>query len=150
MEPPFLVTNDDLVSTMLTPRFCIREQHGLRAAKFRLIGDLSRLWVNHATSMSDAYPPQSIDHLLAMCRLLGMIGARDLKLRIADFANAYKTTPIHGCSRAVAHVVFASLADNGIYMRRVSLFNLSASARRRKIGGALLLAFNFPRGSFSL
>ena len=119
MEPPTLVTNDDIVSTVISPRFCIREQHGPCPAKFRLIDDLSRSWVNHVTSMSDTYRPQSIDHLLAMCRLLGLSGAHDLKLRSVDFANAYKTIPVHVMSRSVAHVVFANPADNGIYKARV-------------------------------
>ena len=119
MEPPTLVTKDDILSTVLSPGFCIREQHGICPAKFRLIGDLSRSWANQVTSMSDTYRHQSIDHLLAMCRLLGLSGAHDLKLWSVDFANAYKTIPVHELSRSVAHVVLANPADNGIYKARV-------------------------------
>ena len=119
LEPPSLVTDVDIVSTVLSPRFCIREQHGLNPAKFRLIDDLSRSWVNHVASMSDTYRPQSIDHLLAMCRLLGLSGAENLKLWSVDFANAYKTIPVRDLSRSVAHVVFANPADNGVYKARV-------------------------------
>ena len=119
LEPPTLVTDEDVLYTVLSPRFCIREQHGLNPAKFRLIDDLSRSWVNHVTSMSDTYRPQSIDHLLAMCRLLGLSGAHDVKLWSVDFANAYKTIPVHDSSRSVAHVVFGNPADTGIYKARV-------------------------------
>ena len=69
LSRPVRVTLLDLKTRILSPRFCISETHGLSAAKFRLIDDLSRSWVNQTTSLSDTYRPQTLGYLLSLCRL---------------------------------------------------------------------------------
>ena len=52
LSRPARVSLRDLKTRILSRRFCISETHGVSAAKFRLIGDFSRSWVNQIASLS--------------------------------------------------------------------------------------------------
>ena len=91
MSMPTPATPFDRSHTVLSPRFCISEQHGAQATKFRVIGDLSRSLANAAVGAVDTYFPQDLDTFMVLARLRHTYGASNLRMWSVDFPNAYKT-----------------------------------------------------------
>ena len=57
LSKPTPVTLNDRNEMVLSPRFCISEQHGGKHSKFRVVDDLSRSLVNSTSDTSDTYCP---------------------------------------------------------------------------------------------
>ena len=119
LSRPVIGSQLDLKTRILSPRFCISETHGLSAAKFRLVGDFPRSRVNQITSLSDTYRPQTLDFLLALCRLQASQGGVGLKVWSVDFTNAYKTIPVHRGSADVSGIMLFNPVDGFIRRARV-------------------------------
>ena len=91
MSEPTPVAKTDLDSTILSPRFCIAEHHGIQEPKFRLIDDLTKSNVNKTVQMSETYCPQGVDSFVALTRIQHVNGDVDLKQWSVDFPHSYKT-----------------------------------------------------------
>ena len=90
LSGPKLVTKFDKSNAILSPRFCIRERHGVQEVKYRVIDDLTKSRVNIAVEMADTYFPQDIDTFMVIARLNHTYGAENLRMWSVDFPNAYK------------------------------------------------------------
>ena len=90
LSKPTPITLDDTNKTLLSPRFCISEQHGKQQAKFRVVDDLSRSQANSTADTSDTYCPENMDVLVTQSRTFANLGRTDLKAWSVDFPNAYK------------------------------------------------------------
>ena len=128
LSKPFPVTKHDLSNTILSPRFCISEQHGLQEQKFRAIDDLSRSEVNATAHMADTYCPQDLVALVAHVRALSHVGAVDIRAWSVDFSNAYKTIASHEASNEAATVCFVKPTDNR--PRKAQILVQSLGSRR--------------------
>ena len=116
---PQVVDIDGLLNVIMSPRFCILEQHGTQAPKFRSVECLAKSRANLLTELVDTYRPQRHDYLLALCRLLAKHGAEGLEMWSLDFPNACKAIPVRPRSDDVANVVFANPGDGKAYRARV-------------------------------
>ena len=90
LSKPSPVSRADVNLAVLSPRFCIAEQHGLQQPKFRVIDDLSRFHVNSTADTTDTYCPENLDTLVTQARTLANLGRTDLKAWSVGFPNAYK------------------------------------------------------------
>ena len=113
---PTPITTNDSRSIILSPRFCIAEQHGLKEAKFRLIGEFSRSNVNKTVQMADTYCPQGIDSFVALTRIQSANGVSDLKQWPIDFPHAYKTIALHPSSSEAAHICFVNTPPSLLFL----------------------------------
>ena len=119
MPDPTPVTEFDKKSTILSPRVCISEHHGLQGPKFRLIDDLTESNVNKTVQMSEKYCPQGLDSFVASKRIQHSNGAVGLKQWPVDFSHAYKTIATHPSSAEAAHICFLNPAGNWPYKCRM-------------------------------
>ena len=62
LSRPTPVTQNDRTNTIMSPRFCISEQHGTQAPKYRVIDDLSKSKVNATVGTHDTYCPRIWTH----------------------------------------------------------------------------------------
>ena len=79
-----------LNETPITPRFCIREQHGNQPAAFRVIDDLKRSKINATLSQKDTYWPEAIGRFFALVRQLSKTCRTKIVAWAGDFHKAYK------------------------------------------------------------
>ena len=115
------VTKQDLSNTVLSPRVCISEQHGLREQKFRVIDDLYRSEVNATDHMTDTYCPKDLDTLVAQVRALSQVGADNLRAWSVDFSNDYKTIAFHESPNEAATICFVNPTDKLPYKAQILL-----------------------------
>ena len=111
ISEPIPVTKSDRLNTILSPRFCIREQQGLQEEKYRVIDDLTKSHVNMDVGMEDTYCPKSLGAFMALARLLHTYGAKNLRIWSVDFPNAYKTIRTNETSPIVSHVRIVNPTD---------------------------------------
>ena len=111
-EPPTANAGRDDV---LSPRFCISEQHGLQKHRYRLIGDLAMSHFSLPVGAGDAYFPHDLDAIVAMGRLQSKHGASDMRIWPADFSNAYKIHILHVDSEEDPYVGFTNSANTRPY-----------------------------------
>ena len=119
LSEPAPAPNSDLRDTILSPRFCISEHHGVQEPKFRLIDDLAKSNVDKTVQMSETYCPQSPDSSVALTRLQNIDGADGLKQWSVDFPRAYKTIALHPSSSEDAYISFLNTIDNRPYKSRI-------------------------------
>ena len=112
LSEPTHVTESDLDSTILSPRFCISEHHGIQEQKFRPIGDLTKSNVNKTVRMSETYFPHGLDSFVALTRPHRVNGAEDLKQWDVDFPHAYKTIAPQPSSAEADRICFSNPVDN--------------------------------------
>ena len=134
LSRPARVSLLDLKTRISSPRFCISETHGLSATKFRLVGDFTRSWVNQIASLSDTYRPQTLDYLLALCRLQPIQGGAGLKIWPVDFTNAYKTIPVHRGSSDVSGIMLFNPFNGFIYRDSVIVQPFGSRSAPKKRG----------------
>ena len=118
LSKPTPVTQHDRTFTVLSPRFCISEQHGTQEPKYRVIDDLSKSMVNMTVGESDTYCPQDLDTFMVLTRLQHIHGAKNLRMWSLDFPNAYKTIGLNETSKEVAHICFINPTDKRPYKAR--------------------------------
>ena len=80
LSRPTPVTQNDRTNTIMSPRFCISEQHGTQEPKYRVIGDLSKSKINATVGASDTYCPQDLDTFMVLARLRRKYGASNLRM----------------------------------------------------------------------
>ena len=119
LSEPVPVTAFDRSNTVLSPRFCIAEQHGNQEPKFRLIDDFSKSRVNDTVHSAETYCPEDLDSFVAIARLQHHHGARNLKAWSVDFSHAYKTIALHPDSTDAAFICFTNPNDNLPYKSRI-------------------------------
>ena len=119
LSEPAPVTNLDLQTAALSPRFCIAEQNGFREPKYRLIDDLAKSLVNGAFGSSETYCPHGIDSFVALSRLQASYGANQLRARPVDFSHAYKTIALHPGSADASYSLFANPNHDRPYKSRI-------------------------------
>ena len=119
LSKPVPVTRSDLSQTVMSPRFCIAEQHGLQEPKYRVIEDLSRSFVNSTADTTDTYFPQSLGTLVAQVRTIAKLGASDFKAWSVDFPNAYKTIGLRESSKGASSVCFVNPHTNAPRKARI-------------------------------
>ena len=119
LTKPSPISQNDRTNTILSPRFCISEQHGNQQQKFRVIGDLTKSQVNQAAQASDTYCPQDLDMFMVLARLQHRYGAKKLRMWSVDFSNAYKTIGLNKASREAAHICFTNPTSGRPYKARV-------------------------------
>ena len=107
-------------NAILSPRFCIAEQHGLQEPKYRVIDGLSRPEVNATSHMTDTYFPQDMGALVSQVRDLSHVGAVDLRDWPVGFPIAYKTIESHEPSDEAVAVCFANPDGNLPYKAQIS------------------------------
>ena len=139
-KPP-LATQHDRANTILSPRFCISQQHGNQEPKYRAIGDMAQSQVNITVGASDTYCPQDLDMFMALARLQQKCGATNLRMWPLYFPNAYKTIGLNEASWEAAHICFTNPANNRPYMARV-LVQPFGSRRSPANWGGLLRPYN--------
>ena len=92
---PLGVVNDEMISeTPITPRFCIKEQHGTQAVAFRVIEDLKRSKINATLGQSDTYCPEAIDRIFALVREVRKTCDGEIVAWAGDFHKAYENVAL--------------------------------------------------------
>ena len=120
LAEPTSVSRSDLNHDIISPGFCIAENHGIQEPKFRLIGDLAKSNVNKTVQMSETYFPQGPDSFVALTRTLQINGADDLKQWSVDFSQSYKTIALRPSSSEAAHICRLNPVDNRPYKSRIA------------------------------
>ena len=88
---PLGVATEKLIgATPITPRFCIREQHGTQADAYRVIGDLKRSKINATLGQNDTYRPDAIYRFFALVREVKKTRKERIAAWTGDFHKAYK------------------------------------------------------------
>ena len=85
LSKPTPDSQHDRTFTILSPRFCIAEQHGTQQMKYRVIDDLAKPQVNQTVEMNETYRPQDLDTFMVVARLQHLFGAQQLRMWSADF-----------------------------------------------------------------
>ena len=112
---PAEITDDVLREIPLTPRFAIREQHGLGPEKIRLIDDCKISDLNKTLELFETSVPDSLNVALSMARTHSLTWRQlTLQLVIVDFSHAYKHIGIDQGRQFYAHI--ALLSPTGIPM----------------------------------
>ena len=119
LSKPTPFTQHDRTFTILSPSFCIDEQHGNQEPKYRAIDDLTKSHVNLTVGASDTYFPHDLDTFMVLARLQRKYGSANLRMRSMDFLNAYKTIGLGEASKDAAHICFINPANNRPYKARV-------------------------------
>ena len=114
---PVPVTDHDTGHTVLSPRFCIPEQHGLQQLIYRLIDDLAESLANGTVETTETYCPQDLDSFAA--RLQTMHGTHQLRAWSLDFSHAYKTISLHTDSSEAAYICIINPGDNRPYKSKI-------------------------------
>ena len=107
LTKPTPLAECDLRALVISPRFCISEQHGLQP-KHRVVGDLSRSLANSTTATVDTYCPQDLDTIVSQSRLLTSLWEVVLQAWSVGFSNAYKTIGLRETSYEAAVVCVAN------------------------------------------
>ena len=90
LSKPSLATQHDRAFTVLSPMFCISEQHGNQGPKYRAIDDLAKSQVNQTVGAGDAYCPQDLDTFMVLASPRRLCGASKMRMWSMDSPNAYK------------------------------------------------------------
>ena len=129
------IAPSDLSHTVVSPRFCIAEQHGLQEPNYRAIDDLSRSHVNSTADSTDTYGPHDLDTLVANVRALAKLGATDFRAWSFDFSNAYKTIGLHESPKEASTVCFADPYTNVPHKARILVQPFGSSRAPANWGG---------------
>ena len=119
LSEPVPVSEFDRPNTVLSPRFCISEQHGNQEPKFRLIEDLSKSLANDTVHSTETYRPDDLDSFAALARLQHSNWAINLKDWSVDSPRAYKTIALRPDSADTAYICFANPNGNLPYKSRI-------------------------------
>ena len=131
--------------TVLSPRFCIAEQHGKQEPKYRVIDALTKSHVNLTVGASDTYCPQDLDTFMVLARLQHLYGARNLRIWSVDFSNEYKTIGLDEASREVSHICLANPTNERVYKARI-LAQPFGSRRAPSNWGRVVTVLQFVSG----
>ena len=105
----------DRAFTVLSPRFCIAEQHGNQKPKYRVFGDLTKSHVSLTVGESDTYCPQDLDTFMVLARLQHKYGATNLRMWSLGFSNAYKTIGMNEESKDASHICLLNPKNKRLY-----------------------------------
>ena len=94
LGPLGIVTDELMNENPITPRFCIREQHGNQAAAFRVIDDLKRPKLNATLGQKDTYCPEAIGRFFALVREVKKTYNKQIVAWAGDFHKAYKNVAL--------------------------------------------------------
>ena len=119
LSEPVPVTDRDKGHTVLSPRLCIPEKHGLQQLKYRLIDDLTKSLVNGAVETTETYCPQELDSFVALSRLRTRHGSHQLRDWSLDFSRAYKTISLRPDSSEAAYICFINPGENRPYKSKI-------------------------------
>ena len=86
------VNNFNRQRTILSPRFCIDEQHGAQEPKFRVMGDLPLPLVKAAVALDDTYFPPRFGHLHGLGSTTQHIWGYRHTNAVGRLSSAYKTS----------------------------------------------------------
>ena len=102
---PTPVTNLDLTSTSLTPRYAIKDANG---GEIRLIDDFRAIAVNELVSTADTEIPDTLDAALALETLFEKLSPElELNSFAVDFRHAYKNIPLPTSQHELATIILA-------------------------------------------
>ena len=105
---PVPITELDLTSTPLTPRYAIRDTNG---GKVRLIDDFRAIAANELVATVDTDIPDTLDAAPALSSLYeGLSPGIELTAFAFDFKHAYKNIPIPNDQHELATIILAPLA----------------------------------------
>ena len=102
---PEVTTEQVLRDVPLTPRFCIKEQHGHGVGEVRLIDDCKISEINKTLELFETSVPDSLNVAISMARIHSLSWKQlTLQLVIVDFSHAYKHIGIGQLQNAYAHI----------------------------------------------
>ena len=139
VSTPTPITEEDMATLPLTPRFARRERIGTDQEKTRLIDDFRASGVNETVSTTETDVPDTIDAALALATLYERLQkGLELNSFAVDFTHAYKNIPIPRDQSGIATIILAP--PNGPPMK-ASLRTQPFGARRAPANWARITAF---------
>ena len=155
LEPLGVISDEIIKETPITPRFCIKEQHGNQPAAFRVIDDLKKSKVNATLAQKDTYCPEAIDKFFALVREVRKTYQGEILAWTGDFHKAYKNVALSKESCKFSIIGVFNPKDGKVYAFRMKVLPFG-SARSpanwgrvvRFIQAVLCKVLRIPTGCF--
>ena len=134
LGPLGVVSERLLDETLITPRFCIKEQHGNQDVAYRVIGDLKRSKLNDNLKQWDTYFPEAIERFFAIAREMGEITKEKPLEWAGDFHKAYNNVALSQQSVKYAVVGVFNPEDGKVYAFRLKVLPFGGARPPAKWG----------------